>query len=83
MSGTVKSEPLSDADRSHKCDGREKVCWMQHFPLDKSHFITASCRVVEKAGFQYEGTLRRNAVKNGKVFDMKMYSLLKEEWNDN
>lgn len=43
----------------------------------------ASCRVLEKAGFQYEGTLRSNAVKNGKVLDMKMYSLLKEEWNDN
>ncbi len=39
----------------------------------------ASCRVLEKAGFQYEGTLRNNAVKNGKVIDMKMYSLLKEE----
>lgn len=39
----------------------------------------ASCRVLEKAGFQYEGTLRNNAVKNGKVLDMKMYSLLKEE----
>ena len=37
----------------------------------------ASCRVLEKAGFQYEGTLRNNAVKNGKVIDMKMYSLLK------
>ena len=36
-------------------------------------------RVLEKAGFQYEGTLRSNAVKNGKVNDMKMYSLLKEE----
>ena len=34
----------------------------------------ASCRVLEKAGFQYEGTLRSNAVKNGKVLDMKMYS---------
>ena len=40
----------------------------------------ASCRALEKAGFQYEGTLRRNALKNGKVIDMKMYSLLKEEW---
>ena len=40
---------------------------------------TASCRVLEKAGFQYEGTLRSNAVKNGKVIDMKMYSLLKTE----
>ena len=39
----------------------------------------ASCRVLEKAGFQYEGTLRNNAVKNGKVIDMKMYSLLKAE----
>lgn len=40
---------------------------------------TASCRVLEKAGFQYEGTLRSNAVKNGKVLDMKLYSLLKTE----
>ena len=38
----------------------------------------ASCRVLEKAGFQYEGTLKNNAVKNGKVIDMKMYSLLKK-----
>ena len=39
----------------------------------------ASCRVLEKAGFHYEGTLRSNAVKNGKVIDMKMYSLLRRE----
>ncbi|WP_251388792.1 GNAT family N-acetyltransferase [Mediterraneibacter agrestimuris] len=39
----------------------------------------ASCRVLEKVGFQYEGTLRNNAVKNSKVIDMKMYSLLKAE----
>ena len=39
----------------------------------------ASCRVLEKVGFQYEGTLRSNAVKTGKVIDMKMYSLLKAE----
>lgn len=39
----------------------------------------ASCRVLEKAGFRYEGTLRSNAVKNGNVIDMKMYSLLKAE----
>ncbi|GHU52974.1 N-acetyltransferase [Clostridia bacterium] len=34
----------------------------------------ASCKVLEKAGFTYEGTLHSNAVKNGKVIDMKMYS---------
>ena len=43
----------------------------------------ASCRVLEKVGFQYEGTLRSNAVKNGKVIYMKMYSLIKEEYYDN
>ncbi len=37
----------------------------------------ASCRVLEKAGFQCEGTLRSNAVKCGKICDMKMYSLIK------
>lgn len=36
-----------------------------------------SCRVLEKAGFQYEGTLRSNAVKNGNILDMKMYACLK------
>lgn len=36
----------------------------------------ASCRVLEKCGFEYEGTLRKNAVKNGIVIDMKMYSIL-------
>lgn len=38
-----------------------------------------SCRVLEKSGFSYEGTLRSNAVKNGKVLDMKMYSRIKGE----
>ena len=42
-------------------------------------YNAASCRVLEKAGFQYEGTLRSNAVKSGEVIDMKMYSLLKTE----
>ena len=38
-----------------------------------------SCRVLEKSDFQFEGTLRSNAVKNGKVLDMKLYSLLKTD----
>ncbi len=41
-------------------------------------YNAASCRVLEKAGFQFEGLLRSNAVKNGKVLDMKMYSRIKE-----
>jgi len=39
---------------------------------------TASCRVLEKAGFVLEGVLRKNAVKNGQVLDMKMYSIVKD-----
>lgn len=42
-------------------------------------YNVASCRVLEKAGFQCEGTLRCNAIKNGRIVDMKMYSLLKTE----
>lgn len=41
-------------------------------------YNTGSCRVLEKAGFSYEGTLRANAEKNGKILDMKMYALVKE-----
>lgn len=67
----------------------EAVKQICEYVFDKSDIIriyaepfaynVASCRVLEKAGFQYEGTLRSNAVKNGRVIDMKMYSLLKTE----
>lgn len=38
-------------------------------------YNTGSRRVLEKAGFQFEGTMKNNAVKNGKVLDMALYSL--------
>lgn len=41
-----------------------------------------SCRVLEKAGFSYEGTLRAHAVKNGRVLDMRMYARLKGDVPD-
>lgn len=41
-------------------------------------YNAASCRVLEKAGFQLEGLLRCNAVKNGQVQDMKMYALVRD-----
>ena len=40
-------------------------------------YNVASQHVLEKAGFQFVGTLRQNAVKNGKVLDMKMYARLR------
>lgn len=42
-------------------------------------YNTASCRVLEKAGFQLEGLLRSNAVKNGCILDMKMYARTREK----
>lgn len=41
-------------------------------------YNTASSRVLEKAGFQLEGILHSNAVKNGNILDMKLYALIKE-----
>lgn len=41
-------------------------------------YNTASCRVLEKAGFQLEGILYSNAEKNGNILDMKMYALIKK-----
>lgn len=39
---------------------------------------TASRRVLEKNGFQQEGIIRKAAVKEGNVYDMCLYGLLKE-----
>lgn len=38
-------------------------------------YNVGSRRALEKAGFLYEGLMRCNAVKNGKVVDMTLYSL--------
>jgi len=42
-------------------------------------YNTASCHILEKAGFQCEGILRKNAIKDGVILDMKMYALIKED----
>lgn len=38
-------------------------------------YNTGSCRALEKAGFRYEGLMKNNAVKNGRIQDMKLYAL--------
>ena len=48
---------------------------IQIFAEPCTHNI-AACRILEKCGLGYEGTLRKNAIKNGAVLDMKMYSIL-------
>jgi RimJ/RimL family protein N-acetyltransferase len=39
----------------------------------------ASARVLEKAGFRCEGTLRHSALKDGRVLDQWMYAILRED----
>ena len=39
----------------------------------------ASARVLAKAGYRYEGTLRHSAVKAGQILDQWMYSILRIE----
>ncbi|MCA9231267.1 MAG: GNAT family N-acetyltransferase [Planctomycetales bacterium] len=42
------------------------------------HWNPASARVLEKAGYRWEATLRRSAVKEGQVIDRMLYALLPE-----
>lgn len=41
-----------------------------------------SCRVLEKCGFTLEGVHRKAVLKAGRITGEKMYSLLREEWQD-
>lgn len=40
----------------------------------------ASGRVLEKAGYVYEGRLRKHVFKDGKITDLLIYALLRDEW---
>ena len=62
MPGTVKSGLLSDADRSHKCDCQDKVCWMRHLLLDKGHFITAHTKWECKYHIVFAPKYRRQVI---------------------
>ncbi|MGN0407405.1 MAG: GNAT family N-acetyltransferase [Bacteroides sp.] len=41
-------------------------------------YNTGSRRVLEKAGFQFEGIMKNNAFKNGQVFDMALYAMTRQ-----
>jgi len=45
-------------------------------------FNEASCRVLEKASFLFEGLLQQNAIKNGQIIDMKLYAITKKRWKE-
>jgi RimJ/RimL family protein N-acetyltransferase len=39
----------------------------------------ASARVLAKAGYHCEGTLRQSAIKDGQILDQWMYAILRDE----
>jgi RimJ/RimL family protein N-acetyltransferase len=43
----------------------------------------ASRRVLEKAGFMQEGTIRNGVFKDNRLTDEFIYGILKEEWQKN
>ncbi len=43
----------------------------------------ASARVLQKAGYRCEGTLRQSVIKEGRVLDQWMYAILREEFPAN
>ena len=45
---------------------------------DPFDYNIASCRALEKAGFKFEGLLQKNAFKNGRFIDMKLYAIVKD-----
>ena len=40
-------------------------------------YNAGSCRILEKNGFEFEGVLRKNAIKNGAFQDMRLYALVR------
>lgn len=57
---------------------------LQAFELDRIFATTssknrASARVLEKAGFTFEGRLRKNVIKEGEVLDSLMYAWVRED----
>ncbi len=39
---------------------------------------TASCRISEKAGYEFEGRMRRSAVRDGTVIDQLLYPYVRD-----
>lgn len=54
---------------------------LKEFDLCRLHAVVyewnpASARVLEKAGYQFEGTMRRSAIKDGQIIDRHLYAFV-------
>lgn len=64
---------MPEAIRAFTDDSFERFSLTRIFALPFAH-NTASCRALEKAGFSLEGTLRRSAIKEGRITDQRLYA---------
>jgi RimJ/RimL family protein N-acetyltransferase len=61
-----------------------KFAFATHAELERLYAVPfasnqASARVLEKAGYVLEGTLRRSAIKDGQVLDQWMYAIVRAD----
>lgn len=54
--------------------------WLQRLYAVPYSSNPASARVLEKAGYTREGTLRQSVIKDGRLLDQWMYAILRQEW---
>jgi RimJ/RimL family protein N-acetyltransferase len=65
-------------------DAVTAYAFQQHTELRRIYAVpyagsAASVRVLEKAGYSYEGRLRQSAIKDGAVTDQFMYAILRDD----
>lgn len=64
---------MSEAVRAFTDDSFERFSLTRIFAVPFAGNL-ASCRVLERAGFTLEGTLRRSAIKDGQITDQRLYA---------
>ena len=76
-------EPFWGRDHDRRCGNHVPggLCSLDIVRIHAEAFArnAASRRVLEKAGFALEGTLRRSVYKNGEMLDSCIYALVREE----
>lgn len=75
----VPVEGEAEEDKEGGGDGAEKGLELLRLEAGVFDGNVGSRRVLEKAGYTFEGTRRRAVWKNGQVLDIHIYSLLREE----
>ncbi|HET9158492.1 MAG TPA: GNAT family N-acetyltransferase [Myxococcaceae bacterium] len=68
---------MTEAIRAFTDEAFETFSLTRIFALPFAH-NAASCRALEKAGFELEGILRRSCIKEGQIQDQRQYARVRE-----